>query len=291
LKFAIFGKKFEPEQAVSVSKLIDALVRRGVTLTIYREFYSFIVTQVALPANIEIFESHKDLNDVTFLISIGGDGTLLATAEIIRDTKIPVLGVNTGRLGFLSNVAIDEIEESLEALINERFSIDYRTLIAVHAGDTLLDDFPYALNEVALVNKDRSTMMTVQAYVNDRFMCTYWADGLIVATPTGSTAYSLSCGGPITMPDSNTILLTPIAPHNLNVRPFVISNSNKVNLRAEGRNAECLLTMDSRSFVIPSGTAVELTRAPFELGLVQLEGQNFFNTIRHKLGWGLDKRN
>ena len=291
MKIAIFGKKFEAEHADSVSKLIDALVRRGIVLTIHRAFHSFIQTQVALPSNIEIFDSHEDLLQTSFLISIGGDGTLLATADIIRDSKIPVLGVNTGRLGFLSNVAIDEIEESLEALVNERFTIDYRTLIAVHVQDIALDDFPFALNEVALVNKDRSTMMTIQAYVNDRFMCTYWADGLIVATPTGSTAYSLSCGGPIAMPDSNNILLTPIAPHNLNVRPFVISNSNKVGLRAEGRSTECLLTLDSRSFVIPCGAQVELTKAPFELGLIQLEGQNFFNTIRHKLGWGLDKRN
>jgi NAD+ kinase len=291
LKFAIFGKKFEQEHTASVAKLIDALVRRGISLTVYREFHSFLVSQIALPSSAEIFDTHADLHQVSFLISIGGDGTLLATAEIIRDTKIPVLGINTGRLGFLSHVDIDQIEESLESLINERFTIDYRTLISVKVGETPLDDFPYALNEVALVNKDRSNMMTVQAYVNDRFMCTYWADGLIVATPTGSTAYSLSCGGPIAMPDSNTILLTPIAPHNLNVRPFVISSSNKVSLRAEGRNSECLLTLDSRSFVIPCGAQVELTRAPFELGLVQLEGHNFFNTIRHKLGWGLDKRN
>lgn len=291
MKFAIFGKKFEPEHASSVSQLIDALVRRGITLTMYREFHAFVVTQIALPANIEIFESHHDLKEVAFMLSIGGDGTLLATAEIIRDSKIPVLGINTGRLGFLSNVGITEIDESLEALINDRFSIDYRTLIAVQVADQVLDDFPFALNEVALVNKDRSNMMTIQSYVNDRFMCTYWADGLIVATPTGSTAYSLSCGGPIAMPDSNNILLTPIAPHNLNVRPFVISNSNKVVLRAEGRSNECLLTLDSRSFVIPCGAMVELTKASFEMGLVQLEGQNFFNTIRHKLGWGLDKRN
>ncbi|MCC6600377.1 MAG: NAD(+)/NADH kinase, partial [Crocinitomicaceae bacterium] len=218
-------------------------------------------------------------------------GTLLDTAAIIRDSQVPVLGINTGRLGFLSNVAIQDIESCVEALLNGNFTLDGRSLIAVGGIGFSEHDFPFALNDVTLRNNDHNSMIAVQTYVNDIFMCTYWADGLIVSTPTGSTAYSLSCGGPIVTPDSNNIILTPIAPHNLSVRPFVLSNSNTVTLQPEARSGEFFLTLDSRTYPIDKHTRVELTRASFELNLVNLEGHNFFNTIRNKLGWAVDKRN
>ena len=291
MKIALYGKRFNDEHAVTVNRLVDALVRRGITITVHDKFFHFLTTKFTLPANVKIFTETNELEGVDFLISVGGDGTLLDTARIIRDTKIPVLGVNTGRLGFLSNVSPDAFEDALEALINGNFTLDSRALIAVKSNNQTFGEFPYALNEVALLNRERNSMITIHAYVNDQFMSTYWADGLIVATPTGSTAYSLSCGGPIVMPGSNNVILTPIAPHNLNVRPFVISNTSKVSLRAEGRTSEFLLTLDSKSFTIDNETLLELTTAPFMINLVSLEGQNFFNSIRHKLGWGLDKRN
>jgi len=290
VKVALYGKRFDEAHNHGVEKLTESLVRRGIGITVHDKFQSFLTSRVTLPATATVFSSYSELQDVSFFISIGGDGTLLETAQIIRDSKIPVVGVNTGRLGFLSNVSLDNIEQCLEAMINKEYQLDPRSLIEVRSAQQSFGDFPYALNEITLLNKQRNSMITVHAYVNDLFMSTYWADGLIVSTPTGSTAYSLSCGGPIVMPESNSLILTPIAPHNLNVRPFVISNTSKISLRAEGRDPSFLLTLDSRSFSVDNETIIELTRAPFQLNLVSFPGQSFFNTIRQKMGWGLDVR-
>lgn len=290
MKIALYGKRFDDEYTYGVEKMIDAMVRRGISFVVHEKFYLFLNTKITLPANTGIFRNHEDLQGVRFLLSIGGDGTLLETVSIIRDSKIPILGVNTGRLGFLSLINLEEIEPAIEAMINDDFSLDRRSLLEVKSTSQNFGDFPYALNEVTLLNKQRNSMITVHAYVNDLFMSTYWADGLIVATPTGSTAYSLSCGGPIVMPESNNIILTPIAPHNLNVRPFVISNTSKVSLRAEGRDPNFLLTLDSRSFSVDNETIIDITRASFEINLVTFPGHSFFNIIRQKMGWGLDAR-
>jgi NAD+ kinase len=291
MKFCVYGKKFDPEFTRHVQYLIDCLVRRGVKISIYRPFKNFLGNSVALNEHIGVFDTHHEIADSDFLISVGGDGTLLDTAAFIRDTGIPVLGVNTGRLGFLSLVDVGEIEKAIESLINGDFTLDKRSLIEVSCNGESVGEFPFALNDITLLNKDRGSMISVHASVNDQYVCTFWADGLIVATPTGSTAYSLSCGGPIVAPDSNNIILTPIAPHNLTMRPIILPNSNKVNLRAEGRSREFVLTIDSRSYSIEPESEIELKKARFEINLVSLEGQNFFNTIRNKMGWGLDKRN
>lgn len=290
VKIALYGKRFDDEFINSIEKLLDSLVRRGIGISIYEKFYLFLTQKVTLPSNIEIFRTTEDLQGTSFLLSVGGDGTLLETAAIIRDTRIPVLGINTGRLGFLSPVSGNDIDQAIEALVNQDFTLDKRSLIEVKSAQLDFGDFPFALNDVTITNKQRSSMITIHAYVNDQFMSTYWADGLIVATPTGSTAYSLSCGGPIVMPESNNVILTPIAPHNLNVRPFVLPNTGKVSLRAEGREPHFTLTLDSRSFVVDNETIIDLTRANFEFHLVSLSGLGFFNTIRQKMGWGLDAR-
>jgi NAD+ kinase len=290
VKIALYGKRFDDEFSDSIEKLLDSLVRRGIGISIYEKFYLFLTQKVTLPSNIEIFHTTEDLQGVSFLLSVGGDGTLLETAAIIRDTRIPVLGINTGRLGFLSPVSGNDVDQAIEALVNRDFTLDKRSLIEVKSAQVDFGDFPFALNDVTITNKQRSSMITIHAYVNDQFMSTYWADGLIVATPTGSTAYSLSCGGPIVMPESNNVILTPIAPHNLNVRPFVLPNTGKVSLRAEGREPHFTLTLDSRSFVVDNETIIDLTRANFEFHLVSLPGLGFFNTIRQKMGWGLDAR-
>jgi NAD+ kinase len=290
LKIALYGKRFDDEFTENIEKLLESIVRRGIGIVIHEKFYLFLTHKVALPGNAEIFRTTEDLQGVSFLLSVGGDGTLLETAAIIRDSRIPVLGINTGRLGFLSPISKDSIDMAIEALVNQDYTLDKRSLIEVRSSQQEFGDFPFALNDVTITNKQRNSMITIHAYVNDQFMSTYWADGLIVATPTGSTAYSLSCGGPIVMPESNNVILTPIAPHNLNVRPFVISNTSKVSLRAEGREPQFLLTLDSRTFVIDNETIIDLTRANFEFHLVTLTGFGFFNTIRQKMGWGLDAR-
>lgn len=290
LKIALYGKRFDDEFTESIESLLDALVRRGISIIIHEKFYLFLSTKVTIPGLAEIFRTTEELNGVSFLLSVGGDGTLLETAAIIKDSRIPVLGINTGRLGFLSPVSNDSIDMAVEALINRDYTLDKRSLIEVRSAQQEFGEFPYALNDVTITNKQRNSMITIHTYVNDEFMSTYWADGLIVATPTGSTAYSLSCGGPIVMPESNNVILTPIAPHNLNVRPFVISNTSKVSLRAEGREPQFLLTLDSRTFIIDNETILDLTRASFEFHLINLPGFGFFNTIRLKMGWGQDAR-
>jgi NAD+ kinase len=290
VKIALYGKRFDDEFIDSIEKLLDSMVRRGIGIVVFEKFYMFLAQKVSLPSTIEIFRTTEELKGVSFLLSVGGDGTLLETASIIRDTRIPVLGINTGRLGFLSPISGNDIDQAIEALVNQEFTLDKRSLIEVKSEQQDFGDFPFALNDVTITNKQRSSMIAVHTYVNDQFMSTYWADGLIVATPTGSTAYSLSCGGPIVMPESNNVILTPIAPHNLNVRPFVLPNTGKVSLRAEGREPHFSLTLDSRSFVIDNETIVELTRASFEFHLVSLSGFGFFNTIRQKMGWGHDAR-
>ena len=290
VKIALYGKRFDDEFTNSIEKLLDSMVRRGIGIVVHEKFYLFLTQKVTLPSTIEIFRTTEDLQGVSFLLSVGGDGTLLETAAIIRDTRIPVLGINTGRLGFLSPVSGNDIDQAIEALVNQDFTLDKRSLIEVKSAQQDFGDFPYALNDVTITNKQRSSMITIHAYVNDQFMSTYWADGLIVATPTGSTAYSLSCGGPIVLPESNNVILTPIAPHNLNVRPFVLPNTGKVSLRAEGREPHFTLTLDSRSYVVDNETIIDLTRANFEFHLVSLSGHGFFNTIRQKMGWGHDAR-
>jgi NAD+ kinase len=290
LKIALYGKRFEEEQTFGIEKMIDAMVRRGISFSVHEKFYLFLSSRVSLPATTGIIKTHEDLRGTNFLLSVGGDGTILETATMIRDSKIPVVGINTGRLGFLSSVNLENVDAAIEALVNEDFTIDRRSLLHVNSASQGFGEFPYALNEVTLLNRSRNTMITVHAYVNDQFMSTYWADGLIVATPTGSTAYSLSCGGPIVMPGSNNVILTPIAPHNLNVRPFVISDSSKVSLRAEGRDPNFVLTLDSRSYPVDNETIIDIVRAPFDFCLVSFTGHSFFNLIRQKMGWGIDVR-
>lgn len=291
MKIAIYGKKFDDEYIPAIQRLIDFLSKKDVSLYVYEKFFELLDSKLSLPEGIKTFSDYRGVSGSHSLISIGGDGTLLNTVRIIRDSGIPILGINTGRLGFLSNVSIDGIEEAMQALISNRFTLDSRTLIKLSSLQREFSAFPYALNEITLLNKGRNSMITVHAHVDDAYMTTYWADGLIVATPTGSTAYSLSCGGPIIMPGSNNFILTPIAPHNLNVRPFVLPDSSKITLKAEGRDPEFLLTLDSKSFNIDQDTTIELTRAPFEINLVTFKGNNFFNTIRNKMNWGVDKRN
>ncbi|MEZ4801029.1 MAG: NAD kinase [Flavobacteriales bacterium] len=291
MKFCIFGKRFDKNYIPHIKQLIEKLVERGFEVSVYNKFADFLNKHFSIPSDISQFSSAQEVVGADFLISIGGDGTLLDTASFIRDTNIPVLGINTGRLGFLSNVDVEEIDEALEALVSGKYYLDKRSLIEVKSNDYPFGDFPFALNDVTILNKERNSMISIHTQINDEYMSTYWADGLIISTPTGSTAYNLSCGGPIVTPDSNNIILTPIAPHNLNVRPLIMSNSNKVTLKVESRSPDFQLTIDSRSYAVKCDTVIELTCAPFEIGLVSLENQSFFNTIRNKMGWGMDKRN
>lgn len=291
MRVAVFGKNIPPRYTDYIRRFFDLLEGKQIETGIFTGFVSGLERDVKIPAGFSLLEGHEALAGYDFLISVGGDGTILETATLVRDSGIPVLGINTGRLGFLSHVDADHYGQAIEALQQGRFSLDRRSLIEVRCNNTAFGDFPYALNEVTVLNSARNSMISINVQVNDTFMSTYWADGLIVATPTGSTAYSLSCGGPIVTPESSAWVLTPIAAHNLNVRPVILSDSNRITLQASGRDHQFLLSLDSRSFTINEGSRLELSRAPFSINLIRLQGQGFFDTIHTKLGWAVDKRN
>ncbi len=292
MKIAIFGTATVNNTSEAIQSLFQKLNEYKTEMFIYEPFYKFIKQKIQINGAIKTFNSHEELiGKVDYMLSIGGDGTFLSTLNYIRDSGIPVLGINTGRLGFLANVSQTEISNAVEALALKKFSIEKRALISVTEPMDLFGEVNYGLNEVTILKKDDLSMITIHTYINDDYLNSYHADGLIIATPTGSTAYSLSCGGPLVMPGSENFVLTPIAPHNLNVRPLVVSDSNVIKLKVEGRSNEYLASIDSRTKTINSCVEITIQKAEFYLNIIKLENQNFFNTIRNKLLWGLDSRN
>jgi NAD+ kinase len=229
--------------------------------------------------------------DAEYLISIGGDGTLLDTVALVKEKNIPVLGINSGRLGFLANVAKDEVYEAFTDLAKGNYTIDTRSLLYLESTETYFDGLHFALNDFVIHKNDSSSMIVVNTYLNGEFLNSYWADGLIISTNTGSTGYSLSCGGPILFPYSESFAITPIAPHNLNVRPIVVSDKNVISFEVEGRSNSFLISMDSRSVSVPFTSQLAIRKSDFELKLVQLKDHNYLRTLRRKLMWGVDKRN
>lgn len=292
MKVAIYGRSTRDNTSAHIQFLFHKLNDYKAEILIYEPFYNFIKSEIKITGEIKTFNSHSDLDGkVDYMFSLGGDGTFLETLTYVRNSGIPILGINTGRLGFLANVSKTEIHIAIEALVNKKFKIEKRSLISVSASVGLFGEVNYGLNELTLLKKDTSSLITIHAYINGDFLNSYFADGLIVSTPTGSTAYSLSCGGPLIMPSSQNFLITPIASHNLTVRPLVISDDSIITLKVEGRNSNYLVSLDSRSEVIDASIELTLKKADFYANLIQLENQNFFTTIRAKLLWGLDKRN
>ena len=292
MKIVVYGKKFNDDATPYIKKLFDFLIKQGAEVFIDNNFADFISKKFSLDSSLVIYKNPWLIKkDTDFLISIGGDGTILDTITSVRDSNIPILGINTGRLGFLANNTQEDIEDAVINLMDGNFIIDKRTLINLNYTDNHFENDNFALNELTVHKNDSSSMMNIHAYVNGDFLNSYWADGLIIATPTGSTAYSLSCGGPILTPGSDNFVITPIAPHNLNLRPFVVKDDVIITLKLEGRSNEFLATLDSRSVTIDRDTLLEIKRADFNINLVQFENQNFFSTIRNKLMWGKDARN
>lgn len=292
MKIAIYGRPTKDNLSEHIQVLFNKLNECKIEALIYEPFYRYISQGLTFPGSFKTFNSHSELKaGVHFMLSLGGDGTFLETLMYVRDSGIPILGINTGRLGFLANVAKTEINSAVDALVGNRYTIEPRALLSLTTENNLFGDLNYALNELTIMKKDSLAMVTVNAYIDGEYLNSYFADGLIVATPTGSTAYSLSCGGPLVMPGSENFLITPIAPHNLNVRPLIISDNKIITLKISGRSNQYLVTMDSRSEVIDSSVELTLKKAGFYANLVKLENQSFFNTMRNKLLWGLDKRN
>lgn len=291
MQIALYGRMVDIDRSEHLLRLVALLAERNVGLVFHEDLKPLSAELLSFSPEPVFFNSSAELSDCQMMISVGGDGTLLDTVRIVRDSGLPILGINTGRLGFLANVALSRMDEAVKSILDGKYSLDKRSLIKVSSDHIDLGDFGFALNEVTIHKKDTASMISIHVEVDGTYMNSYWADGLIICTPTGSTAYSLSCGGPIVMPGSENITFTPIAAHNLNVRPVVISNSHHVTLRAEGREKNHLLTLDSRSWTISENVIIRLERAPFMVNLVMLEGQDFFSTIRNKLMWGIDRRN
>jgi NAD+ kinase len=289
---ALFGREVSPENLKYVQRVIDKLIMKKCSLLVYQPFYEILREQVDFPSEIDFFNDSQGIErTVDFFFSIGGDGTILDALTLVRNSGIPIMGINIGRLGFLSSIAKDEILPAIDKVLDHDFQIDSRTLVRLNQPKDLFGEMNYALNELTITRKDTTSLIVLHVYIDDMFLNSYWADGLIIATPTGSTAYSLSTGGPILTPGSENFVLTPIAPHNLTVRPVVIPDKSKIRIIAEGREDQFLVSLDSRRAIIQSNLELIVEKADFKVNMVQMKGRNFFMTIREKLKWGLDARN
>lgn len=291
-QIAIYAKKVSKADVPVFEALLSGIVQLGWQPLLETELALQLQNKFQWPQSFTVFESHKDLkSNVDLMISVGGDGTFLKAVSFVRDSNVPILGINTGRLGFLSNLSKDQISQTLDRFAAGHYEFQKRSLLRVHTENELFGDENFALNELTLQKKDTSSMIKVHAYLGEKFLNTYWADGLIVGTPTGSTAYSLSCGGPIITPGCQVHILTPIAPHNLNVRPVVVPDHMPISLEVEGRDRSYLLSLDGHSQHIKQGEKVTITKAEFMINVVKFEDNNFLDTIRNKMLWGSDTRN
>jgi len=291
-RIGIFGRTLTEERKPAICQLLKELVQQDADLCIYDPFYRICRSLIPEQARISTFHSYADLPaDLNCMITIGGDGTLLEAVTHVRHSRIPLLGINTGRLGFLSGFSKDEMELAARMALSGEYHLEQRSLIQVETPGDYFEDTPFALNEVTFHKRDTSSMITLHVKMDGRPLNSYWADGLIISTPTGSTGYSLSCGGPIMMPESKNLIITPIAPHNLNVRPLVIADSSVLSIEAEVRGRHFMIALDSRSAIVPSGESVGIRKADFSIQLARKPDQEFLGTLREKLMWGIDKRN
>ncbi len=292
MKITIYGKTFNPGFSPYIKELFEKLHQNKIKVIVYKPFLEFIREETGIePEHNDTFENQDDIgNDTDFMISIGGDGTFLESIPFVRNHNIPVVGLNSGRLGFLANIAKEEISSAFKAIFEKEYKIEYRTLIKLDTKKNIFGNLNFALNDITIQKKE-STMITIDTYLNDVFFNAYWTDGLIVSTPTGSTAYSLSVGGPIVLPGSNSLIIAPIAPHNLTVRPIIVPDDVIITLKVRNRNEKFFVTADNRTKLIDSSVRLKLYKADFKLKMLQLPNNNFYTTIRNKLMWGVDKRN
>lgn len=292
MKIAIYGQSYNNNTKKSIHSLLDFLLHKKIDVVIEHDFYGEI--QKGTATKYVGFNSFTSL-DKTFdlLVSIGGDGTILRAVTFVRNLSIPIVGINTGRLGFLSTIQTDEIEEAIDLILNGNYKISERTLLSVETNPENKDitSLNFALNEVAVSRKNTTAMIKVETHLNNEYLTSYWSDGLIISTPTGSTGYSLSCGGPIITPDTDSLALTPIAPHNLSARPIVIPNDTEIKLKVDGREAYYLISLDSRIATLHNSTIVTIKKASFKIKMVELLNESFIETLRKKMLWGEDKRN
>ena len=294
MKVGIYGQYYKGEAISYIEILLKTLAEKNIEVFIEENFYDLIKVNNFPEKEYQTFSSYKDLdNSFEVMLTVGGDGTFLRAVTYVRNLDIPILGINIGRLGFLATVQKESISEAINLLITKKYTINERTLLAVTSNQKNedLSEINFALNEIAVSRRNTTSMITVESYLNDEYLTSYWADGLIIATPTGSTGYSLSCGGPVITPNTKSLVLTPIAPHNLNARPLIISENTVIKLKIIAREKQALLSLDSRTTTIDSNSVMTIKKADFSLKTIQLDQQTFFKTLREKLLWGEDKRN
>lgn len=292
MNIAIFGRKVTKQNAEHYSEILGILKDFGWNPILHKDLKDLLVKKIGIPSSMDEFESYKDFKSgIDLSLSIGGDGTFIQNVKFIRDSNVPVLGINTGRLGFLANISKDDIQTAMDLVQKKEYVHQRRSMIRVETENHIFGDENFALNELTLQKKDSSSMITVHTHLEDKYLNSYWADGLIVATPSGSTAYSLSCGGPIVTPGCQVHILTPIAPHNLNVRPMVVPDHMPIKLTIEGRNRNHLISLDGISKNIRQDETVIVNKADFLINVIKFEDNNFLDTIRNKMLWGNDKRN
>lgn len=289
LRFAIFGNTYQPKKSVSIRKLLACLSQRQAEVFIEREFYDFITASQQMPIDsVQVIDDRTFTAD--FVVSMGGDGTFLRAASMVGGKQIPILGINTGRLGFLADVNAQEIERTIQALYEGDYTVDTRAVILVETDGQQLQGYDCALNDVAILKRDNASMITIHTTINGDYLTTYQADGLILSTPTGSTAYSLSNGGPIIVPGTHVFSLTAVAPHSLNVRPIVVSEDSEINLTIESRTHNFLVALDGRSEKLADTTRLTLRKAPYRVKVIKRAGTKYFHTLREKMMWGADQR-
>ena len=293
MQVAVFSQILKPKDEPFAQQLFDSLHQHGIAAYVYSPYLESAKGRINFKTNIGTFEGHTDfkLRKFDFMITLGGDGTMLAAVTLVRESGVPILGINLGRLGFMATVSKDLICEAIDLLVKGQYFVANRRTLYLESDPPLFGDMPFALNDFTILKRDTSSMISIHCFINGSYLNTYWADGLILSTPTGSTGYSLSCGGPIVFPDSNNFVLTPVAPHNLNVRPLVLSDSSVIAFEVEGRAENFLCTLDSRFEVITAEHQIAIRRGDFNIKLVHLKGEGFLNTIRNKLTWGVDLRN
>lgn len=290
LRIAIFGNRYnQKEKSQAAALLLGALRKAGATIAIERAFLDVLAESIpGVRADVDVIEGNDFSAD--FAIAMGGDGTFLSVAALVGDKRIPILGVNTGRLGFLAQVPQQEVDKAVDMLVSGNYQLTERVVLQLFCDDHPLEGNPYALNEIAILKHDISSMISIRTEINHELLTTYQADGLLIATPTGSTAYSLSVGGPIVMPQSRIIVLTPVAPHSLNMRPIVLTDDNEIHLEVNSRSGSFLIAIDGRSQSYPDGIHLRIRRAPHPVCTVSFPGQSFFTMLSHKMMWGQDQR-
>lgn len=290
MKIGIHGKEFKRQTAPVIQRIFELL--SGEEIYISEKFETYLRAPAFRKFSWKIYQPEQLAKEnIDLFISIGGDGTLLETISHIGKLELPVLGINTGRLGFLATTSKDEIETALPQVLSQKYRLDKRAVLRLESNSEVFGRLNFALNDFTIVKKDTSSMITIHTTIDGEFLNSYWADGIIVATPTGSTGYSLSCGGPLIFPRSGNFVITPVSPHTLTVRPIVVSDSSEISFRIEGRSKKFLVSLDSRIATIDSSVVLTVKKADFKVVLIQLEGQHYFKTLRQKLNWGLDIRN